>query len=209
MSSAPMRIRMPARAESGISSASGPATRMTAPTRMPEMRFAARVSAPALTFKAVAESEPLEGAHWKKLASMFATPCPAKSRLTSAMVPSGSGVFSVIPMAITRPMMARASAGTRRPGARASSGRTGNGRPAGMALISPTSATSRSAARTRRVVMTIGKRRPMELRRGARRKMRARAMVRRPTANGCTWISPACSMRSRTARIWIASLGSS
>ena len=63
MSSTPMRIRRPARAGRGMSSATGPAKRMSSPTTMPEKMFAALVSAPALTLSAVAESDPLAGAH--------------------------------------------------------------------------------------------------------------------------------------------------
>jgi hypothetical protein len=66
---------------------------------------------------------------------------------------------------MTSPMMARASAGTRSPGARARSGMAGIGRPAGMVAMSPTSATSGNAAGTRRVAMMIGRRRATKLRR--------------------------------------------
>ncbi|KAF5056673.1 hypothetical protein DSECCO2_364690 [anaerobic digester metagenome] len=186
-----MRIRMPASAGSGICSASGPATMMTTPTMTPEMRFAVRVSAPALTFNAVAESEPAEGAHWRKLQTMFVTPCPVKSRFTSAMVPSRSGIASVTPTAMTSPMMASASDGMSRSGARAMSGRMRAGRPAGMAAMSPTSATPGNAARTRRVATMSGRRRATELRCGTRRMTMTSAIVRRPTASASGRISPA------------------
>ncbi len=209
MSSAPMRIRSPARAGRGISSASGPARRMSSPTMTPEKRFAARVSAPALTLSAVAESDPLAGAHWKRLVRMFVIPCPRKSWFTSAMVPSGSGVFSVTPTAITSPRMARASAGTRSLGARARSGMTGAGRPAGMVLISLTSATSICAARTMRVAMMIGRSRAAVRRCGTRRKARTSPVVRRPTARAWGLISPAWRRRSAAAKILIPPFSSS